>query len=316
MSKEFYQDDSNSWVALLPFRTPRKRIPNNRQYADSWFIFIERKLNRNPEMKKHFDDFMQKVFERDLAKPAPPLTQGEECWYLPCFGVYHPHKPDQIRVVFDSSARYEDVSLNENLLTGPNLNNNLLGDLYHFRQEPIAIMAEIQHMFHCFIFREDDRNFLRFRWYRNNDVNDEVIDYWMKVHIFGNSPSPAVAIYGQRETAQEGKQEFGSDARQFVERNFYVDDGLKSLPTEAEAIDLLTRTQNMLATAKLRLHKIISNSNEVMRAFPSDDHAISVKEFQLGSDLTLSQRSRGLLWDVDLLRMQGVPVRPAPSTGM
>ncbi|KAM4691875.1 uncharacterized protein WCC33_016681 [Rhinophrynus dorsalis] len=121
-------------------------------------------------------------------------------------------------------------------------------------------------MFHCFIIREDNRNFLRFRWYRNNDVNDEVVDYRMKVHVFGNSPSPAVAIFGLRKTAQIGEQEFGSDARQFVERNFYVDDGLKSLPTEEEAIDLLTRTQNMLATANLRLHKIISNSNEVMRA--------------------------------------------------
>ncbi|KAM5145516.1 uncharacterized protein ACMZJ9_012855 [Mantella aurantiaca] len=123
-------------------------------------------------------------------------------------------------------------------------------------------MADIQQMFHCFIVREDNRNFLRFRWYRNNDVSNEVIDYRMKVHVFGNSPSPAVAIYGLRKTAKEGEEEFGTDARQFVERNFYVDDGLKSLPTEEEAIDLLTRTQNMLATANLRLHKIISNSNE------------------------------------------------------
>ncbi|KAM5180734.1 uncharacterized protein ACMZJ9_001273 [Mantella aurantiaca] len=117
-------------------------------------------------------------------------------------------------------------------------------------------------MFHCFIVREDNRNFLRFRWYRNNDVSNEVIDYQMKVHVFGNSPSPTVAIYGLRKTAKEGEEEFGTDAHQFVERNFYVDDGLKSLPTEEEAIDLLTRTQNMLATANLRLHKIISNSKE------------------------------------------------------
>ena len=32
-------------------------------------------------------------------------------------------------------------------------------------------------------------------------------------------------------------REFGNDTRQFVERDFYVDDGLKSLPTTEAAID-------------------------------------------------------------------------------
>lgn len=166
-------------------------------------FILKRRLNRKPEMKKHFVDFMQKMFEKDPAKPAPPLKEGEECWYIPCFGVYHPRKPDQIRVVFESSARHEGVSLNDNL-TGPNLNNNLTGVLLRFRQEPIAFMADIQQMFHCFIVHEDCRNFLRFRWCHNNVVNDEVIYYRMKVHVFSNSPSPTVAIYGLRKTTQEG----------------------------------------------------------------------------------------------------------------
>ncbi len=51
-------------------------------------------------MKMHFFDFMQKVIEDEQAELAPPLQSGEECWYLPIFGVYHPHKPDKIRVVF------------------------------------------------------------------------------------------------------------------------------------------------------------------------------------------------------------------------
>ncbi|KAM4036393.1 uncharacterized protein ACNLHF_015326 [Anomaloglossus baeobatrachus] len=115
-------------------------------------------------------------------------------------------------------------------------------------------------MFHCFLVREDHRNFLRFLWYKDNNTNKEMVEYRMRVHVFGNSPSPAVATYGLRRTALEGESEYGTDARDFVEKDFYVDDGLKSLPTEEEAIDLLKRTQGMLSQAKLRLHKIASNS--------------------------------------------------------
>ncbi|XP_073405860.1 uncharacterized protein [Dendrobates tinctorius] len=105
MDKEFVQDDSNSWVAPLPFRFPRARLPNNLQQATARFSSLKRTLKRKPEMEKHFIDFMQNIFDKDHAEPAPPLKEGEECWYLPSFGVYHPRKPNQIRVVFDSSAQ-------------------------------------------------------------------------------------------------------------------------------------------------------------------------------------------------------------------
>lgn len=81
-------------------------------------------------------------------------------WYLPLFGVYHPKKPNKIRVVFDSSAPYEGVSLNSVLLTGPDLNNSLLGVLMRFLKEPVAIIADIQHMFHCFLVREDHKDYI------------------------------------------------------------------------------------------------------------------------------------------------------------
>lgn len=65
------------------------------------------------------------------------------------------------------------------------------------------------------------------------------------------------------------EREQGFDAKQFVVRNFYVDDGLASTPTHEEAIDILTRSQKMLAESILKLHKIASNSHTVMEAFPA-----------------------------------------------
>jgi len=69
-------------------------------------------------------------------------------WYIPHHGVYHPNKPGKIRVVFDCSCQYLGSSLNKALLQGPDLTNSLVGVLIRFRQEPIAVMADVEAMFH------------------------------------------------------------------------------------------------------------------------------------------------------------------------
>lgn len=199
---------------------------------------------------------MQHVLDNNHAELAPPLIQGTECWYLPTFEVYHPRKPDQIRVVFDSSAQYKGISLNKVLLTGPNLNNSLLGVLMRFRKEQVAVTADIEQMFYSFVVREDHRDFLRFLWYRDNNPSKDVVEYRMRVHVFGNSPSPAVATYLLRRAAEKGEKQHGPDTKRFVEREFYVDDGLVSLPTEEEAISLIKRTEASLSESNIRQDSI------------------------------------------------------------
>ena len=42
-------------------------------------------------------------------------------WYLPHHSVIHPQKPEKVRVVLDCAAKYHGVSLNANVLQGPDL---------------------------------------------------------------------------------------------------------------------------------------------------------------------------------------------------
>lgn len=107
--------------------------------------------------------------------------------------------------------------------------------LMRFRKERVAVTADIKQMFHCFLVREDHRNFLRFRWHRNNNMEEPIVEYRMRVHVFGNSPSPAVAIYGLRRASVDQEDE-GGRTRHFMERHFYVDDGLISFPSPDEVI--------------------------------------------------------------------------------
>lgn len=146
----------------------------------SQFKCLSRALEKRPEIKAHFMEFMQNILVSHHAELAPPVQEGKEYWYLPFFGVYHAQKPNQIRVVFDSSAKFNGVSLYDVLLSGSDMNYSILGVLLRFRKNPVAITADIQQMFHCFLVREDCRDVLHFLWYQDNDPTKEVVDYRMR----------------------------------------------------------------------------------------------------------------------------------------
>lgn len=56
-------------------------------------------------------------------------------WYLPNHPVLNSKKPDKVRIVFDCSVVYPNISLNSQVFKGPNLNNELLGVLMFFDKD-------------------------------------------------------------------------------------------------------------------------------------------------------------------------------------
>jgi hypothetical protein len=86
-------------------------------------------------------------------------------------------------------------------------------------------------MFHQFYVNEEDRDLLRFLWWKNGDVESEPIEYRMMVHLFSAASSPGCANFAFKKAAEDGESEFGSDAAHFIKHDFYIDDGLKSVKT-------------------------------------------------------------------------------------
>ncbi len=140
-----------------------------------------------------------------MLKPAPAIPEGETVWYIPHHVVYHPQKPDKLRVVFDCSAKFCGISLNDTLLTGPDLINSLVGVLCRFRKELVAVTCDIKKMFHQFHVPPDERNYLRFLWWDGGDWEKEPQDYRMAVHLFGATSSPGCANFGLKYLAQQQK---------------------------------------------------------------------------------------------------------------
>ena len=82
-------------------------------------------------------------------------------------------------------------------------------------------------MFHQVKVPEIDRQSLRFLWSPGLDDPEE---YHMNVHIFEAKDSPSIANYALKKTARDNTCDFSETAVKAVEKDFYVDNLLKSLP--------------------------------------------------------------------------------------
>ena len=147
-------------------------------------------------------------------------ADGKPLWYLPHHAVFHPHKPDKLREVFDCAARFRGTSLNDQLLHGPDLTSNLFGVLERFRQNSVALVSDIEAMFHQVKVDPKDSDALRFLWWPDDDLTQQPVEYRMEVHLFGSTSSPSCANFSLRKTAQDNTGEFASEVIDTALKNF------------------------------------------------------------------------------------------------
>ena len=66
----------------------------------------------------------------------------------------------------------------------------------------------------------------------------------MTVHLFGAASSPGCANFGLKRAANDYESECGTEAAEFIRKNFYVDDGLKSVANVADPVSLIQNTND------------------------------------------------------------------------
>lgn len=79
-----------------------------------------------------------------------------------------------------------------------------------------------------------------------------------------------------------------------------MDDGITSVPSSSQAVNLLRKTQSVLfEEGKIRLHKIASNRLDVLSQFPYEDLEKNLKSIDLATEELPMQQSLGLAWDIN-----------------
>ena len=135
--------DDGHYELPLPLRDENIQLPNNKELPLNRLKKLKGRRRSSNKYRKDYEAFMKETIEKGYAEKVPSeelSLKNRQIWYIPRHGVYHPKKPDKIRVVFDASTEFKGTSLNRHLPPGPDLTNNLTGVLCRFRKEPIAFI--------------------------------------------------------------------------------------------------------------------------------------------------------------------------------
>ena len=239
---------NDHYSTAIPFKKHPPELPDNRNMAEQRLQSLKRRLNKDnipkPMDTKTMTDLLDKGYAEKVNENEIHRSDGY-VWYLPHHPVMHPRKPDKVRIVFDCAAKYHGVCLNDVVFKGPDLTNKLVGVLLRFRQEPLAFMADIEGMFHQVHVHPHDRDSLRFLW-ENNHMEKNTVEYRMTAHLFGGVWSPSCVNFALKRCALDNKDFYSTETIKTVDKDFYVDDCLKSIPTEAQAVQLAGEFTDLL----------------------------------------------------------------------
>ena len=243
----------------------RSSLPNNYFSALVQLKSLERRLGKDPDLKKSYSQTIRDDFSKgyivEVDKSDCFKTDQPREWYLPHHPVVHPHKPGKVRRVLNGAAKFHGHSLNSALLTGPDLLQNLIHVLLRFRQHPYAVSADIEGMFLQVGVIPADQPSLRFLW--REDPTTEVAVFQYARHIFGSKDSPTCANYALKRTATDNQSEF-PEAAASVCNNFYMDDYLESSQTVQQATQKAEDLVKLLARGGFKLTKFVTNVPSIL----------------------------------------------------
>ena len=179
----------------------------------------------------------------------------------------------------------------------PDLFQILIGILFRFRENCVALTADFEEMFLQIQVPEQQRRYLRFLW---ADEDGKLMPYQYNRHIFEANLSPTCANYALQQCAKLFGLEHPS-ASHVVMDNFYVDDMLLSVHTIEPASEVFHDLKSLLAKKGFNLTKWFSNSedlfenSEITPIESEDNPKVLGREWIAADDLLTVRKDQAFL---------------------
>lgn len=284
--------EEGRYVVQHPFNDRKHELGESREMALKRFLTLERKLDKQPELKEQYAQFIREYEQlghmrevHEDPNEAPGLV-----YYLPHHCVLRPTSTTtKLRVVFDGSAKTSSgVSINDVLMTGPTVQKDLFTILLRFRGFQYVFTLDIPKMFRQVRLAPYLRIFWRY------DRNDSLSVYELLSVTYGLASSPFQATMALRQTALDHANEFPAAAK-VIEKGTYMDDILTGANNLADAHKLQGEVTHLLSKGGFGAHKWCANHPDILQDVPD---SLRGNFFEVTDDSTKAVvKTLGVTWN-------------------
>ncbi|XP_062549772.1 uncharacterized protein LOC134214408 isoform X2 [Armigeres subalbatus] len=279
------------------------KLTDNRRTALRRFHMLENKLSRDDALKEQYQTFMT---EYETLGHMQLVTDHEHSLTL---GYHLPHHAvvrddsttTKVRVVYDASCKTPGgPSLNDALMVGPIVQQDLRSIMMRTRTRPIMMIADIKQMYRQILVDERDTPLQRIVWRTTRDAPMQTFE--LKTVTYGTASAPYLATRVLKELANDECEHF-PQAAAVLRTDFYVDDLFSGTTTVEEAIQLRTQLDALLRKGGFELRKWASNEPQVLEDVGEENRAL-LSTVDLNRDQCI--KALGLHWEpaTDSMRYQ------------
>lgn len=293
-NKTTVRTESGRYKVNLPFKenveTPVEKCGNTKEIAISRFLQLERKLEQKPKMKEEYTKVIKEYEE--LGHMALTNEDDTNLIFLPHHAVIREDKDTtKLRVVFDASAKgSKGQSLNDTLLTGPVIQDDLRTLITKWRQHKIALISDITKMYRQILVQEKDTYYQCIVWRDNPKENCRF--YRLLTVTFGTACAPYLAVRTLMKAAEDESDKY-PEAAEIVKTSFYMDDLMTGASTEKQAIEIYEQVNKLLESAGFILQKWSSNSDNLLQIIQQNKEHTQPFEIKLDKIIKIL----GVAWD-------------------
>ncbi|XP_055605279.1 uncharacterized protein LOC129753489 [Uranotaenia lowii] len=236
------------------------------------FYSLERCLQRDDSTKMAYHKFIEEYAQLEHMFKIDPVVDNKPHCYLPHHPVFkEASTTTKVRVVFDASCKTTSgYSLNDMLLVGPVVQQDLLSITLRFRTKAIALVADIEKMYRQVNLHPDDQPFHRILWREN--PSEPLDTYELRTVTYGTASASYLATRVLKQLAINEGDRFPVAAEAIDD--YYMDDLLSGANDLESAIQKRRQMFAVCQSAGFQLRKWASNNRSALVDVPSEDLAI------------------------------------------
>ncbi|GFT55903.1 integrase catalytic domain-containing protein [Trichonephila clavipes] len=300
--KETVEFEKGRYIVQLPFRKSYNELPYNYPLAKQRFQNLWRRFGHDSELYQQYREIIRDYTEQGIIEEITDNKLKKPVCYLPHQAVRKGGRlTSKTRIVFNAgSHQNNELSLNDCLWTGINLNPNLLDILINFRLNAIAFCSDIKQAFLKICLADEHKDAVRFLW----SDDEPCVHKRLKLQVyrfnrvnFGVSSSPFLLAATIRHHIEKYKHEFPHTV-ELLDRNFYVDDLTSGGNEFEEALQTSRRAKNIMEAAGMDLRKWITNDADLMEQWKKENFNVHPvhETVSLGANGT---KVLGLSWNTN-----------------